>query len=201
MEFRGLSWGERRPHGQICTPYSWATQVFIDDINCKYWMYCMCCMYCMYCLYCTYCMLVRIVCNTWLCSMYPVYPPGKDINVDMTQYNALDITTDLDVLVLPSLLGPFAKVCRMQNDLYTMIWTLRLNRVYRGILCVVLVAWIASTRCILFNSLYFSHVFYALYVFYALQAVEGCLVVNPSRLVKSESGLYVLYALHVLHFP
>jgi hypothetical protein len=53
--------------------------------------------------------------------MYPVYPPGKDINVDMTQYNALDITTDLDVLVLPSLLGPFAKVCRMQNDLYTMI--------------------------------------------------------------------------------
>ena len=38
-----------------------------------------------------------------------MYPPGKDVNVDMTKYKGLEISEELDVLVSPSMLAPFIK--------------------------------------------------------------------------------------------
>ena len=49
------------------------------------------------------------------CSFYPLYPAGKDVNIDMTKLKRLDINDDLDILVTPSVLNPFAKV-RMDDD-------------------------------------------------------------------------------------
>ena len=43
-------------------------------------------------------------------SVYPLYPPGKDVNIDIKHYSQLDIDEKPDVLILPSALSPFIKV-------------------------------------------------------------------------------------------
>ena len=49
--------------------------------------------------------------NTTRCSLYPLYPPGTDVNLDMTKHRGLEIQDDLDVLITPSVCAPFIKVC------------------------------------------------------------------------------------------
>ena len=52
----------------------------------------------------------RVSHGTTCCSFYPLYPPGKDVNLDMTKHRGLEIQDELDVLVTPSVCAPFIKV-------------------------------------------------------------------------------------------